>query len=89
MPVVAPEPAAPQQSPQATQVDPDALRGFVKNLVYNERAETAAEQFWREFPDIASDNYLRQMAEATNGASYDASDPKSITKVFTAVVSNF
>ena len=29
------------------------------------------------------------MAEATNGASYDASDPKSITKVFTAVVSNF
>ncbi len=32
---------------------------------------------------------LRQMAEATNGASYDASDPKSITKVFTAVVSNF
>ncbi len=32
---------------------------------------------------------LKQMAEATNGASYDASDPKSITKVFTAVVSNF
>jgi Ca-activated chloride channel family protein len=32
---------------------------------------------------------LREMAEATNGASYDASDPKSITKVFTAVVSNF
>ena len=32
---------------------------------------------------------LRQLAEATNGASYDASDPKSITKVFTAVVSNF
>ena len=32
---------------------------------------------------------LRELAEATNGASYDASDPKSITKVFTAVVSNF
>jgi len=32
---------------------------------------------------------LKQMAEATNGAAYDASDPKSITKVFTAVVSNF
>jgi Ca-activated chloride channel family protein len=32
---------------------------------------------------------LRQLAEATNAAVYDASDPKSITKVFTAVVSNF
>jgi Ca-activated chloride channel homolog len=32
---------------------------------------------------------LRQLAEATNGASYNASDPKSIYKVFTAVVSNF
>jgi len=34
-------------------------------------------------------NALRRMAEATNGASYNASDPKSIEKVFTAVVSNF
>ncbi|MEZ5144380.1 MAG: extracellular solute-binding protein [Acidimicrobiales bacterium] len=32
---------------------------------------------------------LKQLAEATNGAAYNASDPKSITKVFTAVVSNF
>ncbi|MGH2628906.1 MAG: VWA domain-containing protein, partial [Anaerolineales bacterium] len=32
---------------------------------------------------------LRRLAEATNGAPYDASDPKSISKVFTAVVSNF
>jgi Ca-activated chloride channel family protein len=32
---------------------------------------------------------LRQLAEATNAALYDASDPASITKVFTAVVSNF
>ena len=32
---------------------------------------------------------LRRMAEATNGATYNASDPKSIQKVFTAVVSNF
>ena len=32
---------------------------------------------------------LRQLAEATNAAVYDASDPKSIAKVFTAVVSNF
>lgn len=32
---------------------------------------------------------LKQLAEATNAAAYDASDPASITKVFTAVVSNF
>ena len=32
---------------------------------------------------------LRRIADASNGAVYDASDPRSITKVFTAVVSNF
>lgn len=32
---------------------------------------------------------LKQLADAANGASYNASDPKTITKVFTAVVSNF
>ena len=32
---------------------------------------------------------LRQIAEATNAAAYNASDPRSINKVFTAVVSNF
>jgi Ca-activated chloride channel family protein len=32
---------------------------------------------------------LRTIAEATNSAVYDASDPTTINKVFTAVVSNF
>ena len=32
---------------------------------------------------------LRAIAEATNAAAYDASDPQTINKVFTAVVSNF
>jgi Ca-activated chloride channel homolog len=32
---------------------------------------------------------LRRIAEATNAAVYDASDPRSIERVFTAVVSNF
>jgi Ca-activated chloride channel family protein len=39
-----------------------------------------------EDADLAT---LRRIAEASNGASYDASDPRSIAKVFTAVVSNF
>ena len=32
---------------------------------------------------------LKRIAEASNSAMYDASDPTTITKVFTAVVSNF
>lgn len=32
---------------------------------------------------------LKRLSEATSAASYDASDPKTINKVFTAVVSNF
>jgi Ca-activated chloride channel family protein len=41
------------------------------------------------YGDGADINTLRQLAQATNAAAYDASDPASITKVFTAVVSNF
>ena len=37
----------------------------------------------------ADKDVLRQMSEATNAASYDASDPQTINKVFTAVISNF
>jgi Ca-activated chloride channel homolog len=32
---------------------------------------------------------LKRMAEATNAAVYDASDPTTIDRVFTNVVSNF
>src|SRR4051794_34566186 len=32
---------------------------------------------------------LKRLAEATNAAAYDASDPATIDKVFTAVISNF
>lgn len=32
---------------------------------------------------------LRRIAEATNAAAYDAGDPATIAKVFTAVISNF
>ena len=32
---------------------------------------------------------LKRIAEATDATAYDASDPKSIEKVFTAVISNF
>jgi Ca-activated chloride channel family protein len=32
---------------------------------------------------------LKRLAEATNAGSYDATDPRTVTKVFTAVISNF
>ena len=34
-------------------------------------------------------NVLKQMSEASSGAAYNASDPKTINRVFTQVVSNF
>jgi len=37
----------------------------------------------------ADRNTLKRLSEATNAATYDASDPQTINKVFTAVVSNF
>ena len=39
-----------------------------------------------EGADLAT---LRRIAEASQAAVYDSSDPRSITKVFVAVVSNF
>jgi Ca-activated chloride channel family protein len=32
---------------------------------------------------------LKRIAEATNAAAYDASNPSTIIQVFTAVISNF
>jgi len=47
----------------------------------------------RVFPiaygELADLDVLRRIAEATNSTVYDASDPTTITRVFTAVVSNF
>jgi Ca-activated chloride channel family protein len=37
----------------------------------------------------ADGSTLRRIAQSTNAAAYDASDPATISKVFTAVVSNF
>lgn len=41
------------------------------------------------YGDGADMSTLRQLAEATNAAAYDASDPATIANVFTAVISNF
>lgn len=41
------------------------------------------------YGEDADKNTLKRLSEATNAATYDASDPQTINKVFTAVVSNF
>ena len=37
----------------------------------------------------ADEAVLKRMAEATNAGAYDATDPRTVSKVFTAVISNF
>ena len=71
--------------------DRDELEGLLDAL--SSGAEGQQGQAVRVFPisygegaDLAT---LRRIAEASQAAVYDSSDPRSITKVFVAVVSNF
>jgi Ca-activated chloride channel homolog len=73
----------------------DPRNNDLDRLLANLRAGTEgqASRPVRVFPiaygkdaDLAT---LRRIAEATNAAPYDASDPTTIDKVFTAVISNF
>ena len=67
------------------------LQGLLGYLEEQAGGETAAQV--RIFPigygRDADFGVLEQIAEATNGRAYDASDPRSIDQVFTAVISNF
>ena len=55
----------------------------------SEGNSSAVRMFTIAYGADADKAILKRMAESTNAASYDASDPKSITNVFTSVVSNF
>ncbi|MEP7054028.1 MAG: substrate-binding and VWA domain-containing protein [Actinomycetota bacterium] len=70
----------------------DAADSDLDGLVGSLQAEDQ-EQAVRVFPiaygDDADLGVLRRIADASQGAAYDAKDPASIDKVFTAVVSNF
>ena len=50
---------------------------------------TPVRVFTIAYGDDADLATLKRMAEATNAAAYDATDPQAIASVFTAVVSNF
>jgi Ca-activated chloride channel family protein len=75
--------------------EPDDDRDELQQLLQVLSAESEGQQGQavRVFPisygegaDLAT---LRRIAEASQAAVYDSSDPRSITKVFVAVVSNF
>jgi Ca-activated chloride channel family protein len=53
------------------------------------QSSTAVRLFTIAYGGDADKATLKRLAEATNAAAYDASDPGTIGKVFTAVVSNF
>ena len=61
----------------------NALRGG------SEGGSTAVRLFTIGYGKDADQGTLKRMAEATNAAEYDASNPTTIDKVFTNVVSNF
>ena len=64
------------------------LDGLVASL-QTEDEEQAVRVFTIAYGDQADLGVLRRIADASRGAAYDAKDPASIDKVFTAVVSNF
>jgi Ca-activated chloride channel homolog len=75
--------------------EPDDDRDELESLLESLSADSEGQQGQavRVFPisygegaDLAT---LRRIAEASQAAVYDSSDPRSITKVFVAVVSNF
>jgi Ca-activated chloride channel family protein len=71
--------------------DRQQLETLIAQLTRGTQGESAKPV--RIFPiaygDAADLDTLTEIAEATNAAAYDASNPATITKVFTAVVSNF
>lgn len=75
--------------------EPDDDREQLESLLDALSAESEGQQSQsvRVFPisygDDADLATLRRIAEASQSAVYDSSDPRSITKVFVAVVSNF
>ena len=64
------------------------LDSLLKSLQAEDES-VAVRLFTIAYGDNADLPTLRRIAEASRGASYDASDPDSIDKVFTAVISNF
>ena len=70
--------------------DPDDtdLEGLLASL-HTESEDESVRVFTVGYGDDADLPTLKRIAEASQAAAYDASDPSSIDRVFTAVLSNF
>lgn len=65
------------------------LDGLVKSLQTTESGSGSVRVFSIAYGGNADLEVLRQISEASRAAAYDATDPTSIERIFTAVVSNF
>ncbi len=76
-------------------LDPDDDRDQLEQLLSNLSSNSEGQQsrpvrvFTIAYGEDADTSVLRRIAEASNAATYDASDPASIDRVFTNVISNF
>jgi Ca-activated chloride channel family protein len=68
---------------------PDVDLGGLVRQLQSEGEERAVRVFPIAYGEDADLRTLTRIAEASRAAAYNASDPASIDKVFTAVVSNF
>jgi Ca-activated chloride channel family protein len=68
---------------------PDTNLDSLLKTLRSEDESVAVRLFTIGYGDDADLPTLRQIATASRGAAYDASDPASIDKVFTNVISNF
>jgi Ca-activated chloride channel homolog len=66
------------------------LEGLLRALTFGlEGQQSPVRVFTIGYGADADPGVLRRIAEATDAAAYDSSDPRTIDKVFTAVISNF
>jgi Ca-activated chloride channel family protein len=65
------------------------LSGLVREIQVSENSSGAVRVFSIAYGQDADLETLRQISEASRAAAYDATDPTSIERIFTAVISNF
>lgn len=65
------------------------LSGLIREIQVSENSTGAVRVFSIAYGQDADLETLRQISEASRAAAYDATDPKSIERIFTAVISNF
>lgn len=65
------------------------LDGLIRSVQVSENAAGAVRVFSIAYGQDADLETLKRISEASRAAAYDATDPTSIERIFTAVISNF